>query len=236
MGEVQPSSAAEIDSLVSGPILLDGRRTRAPAVIAVREDSVAVWLVDLAGAPCGAWVWTRLDNLMARRVLAVLDRRALIAVDPIESVASVCATAELASVRITEESLFDRICSIPELLMETSAARAKIEAAVKDEADVHGKKLAPMKWSRPVPSEVSNDVTSLLAQSGVAQLADSREALPLQISRLARWAIGLWTDTESKRVRRSYLRLRFGPSRPLPATWRRAVTRAYELPYESLEL
>src|SRR5680860_680664 len=65
----------------SGPILLNGLPTRRPAVLDERDGLVVVWQVNLTGNPSGAWVLPYEGAGTARSLLAMLDRRALIAVD-----------------------------------------------------------------------------------------------------------------------------------------------------------
>lgn len=231
MSEMQEPEA-EVPPLRSGPILLDGRPTRSPAVIVLSDESTAVWLVDLAGEPCGAWVWPALDSATARRVLSLVDRRALIAIDAANTLESVRAITAAGKLQLADETLSSRMCSIPELLAETGQARSDIEEAVKQEARAGKKKLAPMQWDRPVPTEPTSDLTALMTQSGIATVEDPRVAGPLDVARLTRWAIRLWTDTEGKRARRSYLRQRFGLAQPLPAVWTKAITGAYDTPFE----
>ena len=219
----------EATLLPSGPILLDGLPTRAPVVLTLRAGEAALWMVDLAGQPCGAWLLPASTKEEARTILGICAGRAFVAVRPENPIDHILELAETAGVDIARSTLEARLCSIDELLRETTAARAMYTQAVRDVQDRDGKKPSPLSWPRPVPAE-PDSVQRLMEVVGVRVQGDRGTELALQIAYLARWAIRLWVETEGIRSRRRYLRDLFGPSQPLPPSWRDAITEAFRQP------
>lgn len=202
-------------------------------VVAQHDDEVAIWQVDLAGNPCGAWVLSCDDSGAARRLLSICDRRGLIAVNPDGPVAIMLKWAKDGEVPIDRDALESRLCLLSSLVDETRAARDKYVDGVRGLDVRGGKRLAPLVWKRPVPEPVPQTLEQWEAalevpRMDVQSVADEAR----QIAGLARFALGLWIDTEGRRNRRKYLRDEFGPSQPLPPAWREAVVSAYQSPFE----
>lgn len=225
LGETEESALP-----VSGPILLDGMPTRAPVVVTLRGDHAALWLVDLAGAPCGAWALPAATPGDAHKILSMCDRRALIAVDVEGATDAVLGLAKTAGVDIARSILDARICSIPGLLTETADARNAHGRAVRDIETQSKKRLAPLVWDRPIPDAV-HTTHELMAAAGIRPMGSPETADALALAHLARWAIRLWVNTETIRARRSYLREQFGPAQSLPKSWRKAITGAFAEPF-----
>lgn len=158
------------------------------------------------------------------------EGRGLISVGPEDPVDHILELAKIVGVDVPRSTIESRICSIERLLGETDEARTLYAQAVRDVEERHGKKLAPLSWPRPVPTDHTDSVEGLMEVAGLRVKADRGTELALQISYLARWAIGLWVETEGVRSRRRYLRDLFGASQPLPDSWRGAITEAYRQP------
>lgn len=225
--------AAEISLPPAGPSIIDGQPTRAPVVIAQHDDEVAIWQVDLAGNPCGAWVFPYEGPDTARRLLSICDRRGLITVDPDRTLALMLKWAKDGDVPIDREALQSRLCLLSSLVDETTAARNQYVAAVRELEGRVGKRLAPLVWKRPVPEPVPRTLDEWAAASGLMRMSVQSVAEEVrQVAGVARYALGLWMDTEARRVRRKYLRDDFGPSQPLPQAWRKAAVSAYQSPLD----
>jgi hypothetical protein len=125
MTEVRDQEEAALDSLPSGPILLDGKPTRAPAILTLSDDGAALWLIDLTGEPCGAWTSTPLDDDGARRFLAVLEGRALVSIEQKRLLSALEAVTERVRARVSREVIEQRLCSISELLADLAAVRTE---------------------------------------------------------------------------------------------------------------
>jgi hypothetical protein len=226
-------SSAENTLPPAGPSIIDGQPTRAPVVVAQHGDEVAIWQVDLAGNPCGAWVLRCDDPGAARRLLSICDRRGLIAVNPDGPVAVMLKWAKDGDVPIDRETLESRLCLLSSLVDETRVARDKYVDGVRDFEVRGGKRLAPLVWKGPVPEPVAQTLDEWAAALGVPQMdVQSVADEARQVAALARYALGLWIDTEGRRNRRKYLRDEFGPSQPLPLTWREAVVSAHQSPFD----
>lgn len=235
-----PSAAAQAPAIdpeafliASGPTKVDGSPVRAPVVVTEQGDMVAVWQIDLLGTPCGAWVMPFEGESTARRLLAQCDRRGLITVDPAEPVELLGRWAREAGIQLDREVLTARVCTLPTLLEQTNEARTVWAAAIAEAEQRHNKRLAPLEWTRPVPDPIPTTVAELERASSVRVTSGDSDGRPaLLVARLAQWAIQLWVDTEAKRARRPYLRQPFGPTQPLPSSWRAALKNAYQSPFQ----
>lgn len=225
-------SSTEVGLPLAGPSIIDGQPTRAPVIVAQQGDQVAIWQVDLAGNPCGAWVLACEGVDAARRLLSICDRRGLITIDPERTVGLLLRLAKVGDIPIDRGALESRLCLLSSLVEETAEARAKYIAALRALELRGGKPLAPLVWERPIPDPVpqTHDQWASVLQLPRADVQSvGKEAL--EVARLARYALGLWTDTEGRRSRRKYLRDEFGPSQPLSSAWRQAVVSAYGSPF-----
>lgn len=216
----------------AGPSIIDGQPTRAPVVIEQHDDEVAIWLVDLAGNPCGAWVFPYEGPGTARRMLSICDRRGLITLDPDRTVGLMLKWAKDGDVSIERKVLESRLCLLSSLVEETRAARAKYVDAVRELEVRNGKRLAPLVWKRLTPEPVPQTLDEWAAASELRMDVQSVAEEVRQVAGLARYALGLWIDTEARRMRRKYLRDDFGPGQPLPQAWREAVVSAYQSPFD----
>jgi hypothetical protein len=129
--------------------------------------------------------------------------------------------------------LEQRLCSISELLDDVAVVRRESVAAVRAEEDRGRKKLAPLQWKGTLPEGRDLTLDELRSFAGIVKADKPLVGEALDIARVTRWAIDLWTETEGARVRRPYLRRELGVAQPLPPSWRRAITLAYESPLMS---
>lgn len=230
---ISDESTSEASCSPSGPSIIDGRPTRGPVVLAQDKDEVAVWQIDLAGNPCGAWVFSYDGLTTALRLLALCDRRGLVSVDPVEPIDLVLRWAKDAEVEINRETLESRLCLIGSFVAETTSARKDHTAAVQRVELTHGKRLAPLVWERAIPDPVPETLDEWSTADVIPRMdADSAGDRARQIAALSRYLLFLWADTETRRSRRPYLREEFGPSQPLPQSWKQAVVRAHETPFD----
>ena len=202
-------------------------------VIAQHDDEVAIWQVDFAGNPCGAWVLSCEGRGTALRLLSICDRRGLITVDPERTLDLMLNWAKDGDAPIDRDALESRLCLLSSLVEETRAARAKYVAAVRELEVRGGKRLAPLVWERPVPEPVPQTLDEWAAVADAPRIdVQSVAEEARQVAGLARYALGLWIDTEGRRNRRKYLRDDSAPSRLLPNTWREAAVSAYQSPFD----
>lgn len=226
-------SSTEVGVPLAGPSIIDGQPTRAPVIVAQQGDQVAIWQVDLAGNPCGAWVLPCDGVDAAVRLLSICDRRGLITIDPERIVGLLLSLAKVGGISIDRGALESRLCLLSSLVEETRDARAKYIAALRALELRGGKPLAPLVWERCIPEPVPQTLDQWASASQLPRVdVQSAGEEALQVARLARYALGLWTDTEGRRSRRKYLRDEFGPSQPLSSAWRQAVVGAYGSPFD----
>ena len=228
-------STTEVGLPLVGPSIIDGQPTRAPVIVAQQGDQVAIWQVDLAGNPCGAWVLPCDGVDAARRLLSICDRRGLITIDPERTLGPLLRWAKAGGISIDREALESRLCLLSSLVEETRDVRATYIAAVRELEVRGGKRLSPLVWERPVPEPVPQTLDQWASASQLPRVdVQSVGEEALQVARLARYALGLWIDTEGRRSRRKYLRDEFGQSQPLSSSWRQAVVSAYGSPFDLL--
>lgn len=194
-------------------------------------DAIGVWHLVPTGQPVGAWI-TTLDTLgankaAAQRVLELLERRSLLCWNPgapcdiVNRVATLAAASpprgwEAAAVRL------------PEALVEIAEHRARHAQALSDHCSATKSKTTPLVWRREVPADPATleqlqRVARVVGTIGTNQVAQRA----LLLSRLTRWVVELWHDTEQVRGRRQYLRDQFGHQAPLPPRWLGQLRAAY---------
>lgn len=231
--DINPDSTAEdpIPHAV-GPTTINGSPVRGPIIVGMHAGQAVIWQIDLLGTPCGAWVKPYEGSSTARELLAKCDRRAIVTTNPVGAVNLLVEWAKDGDVPVDQADLRTRICSIPTLLDEVAKARHTYTTEVRDKEQREGKRLAALNWEVDIPGQVPTTFQALLDCASVnTHTASPEVARVLITARLAQWAIRTWTNTESIRVRRPYLREPFGPAQPLPPSWRAAVTSAYDAPF-----
>lgn len=205
------------------------------AVVALGRDgagleAVAVWQLSPLATPTGAWI-RPLPELVqspveARRVLALLERRAITAArgDLVNDLLGQLSTAA----EIGGESWWaDQTFSPVQSLRELSARRTAVEetvAATKRQR----KNIAAVQWTRELVADpLPEDFTGLRRLTGVAPAPGApviSEALT--VSRVLGWLARLWIETEQVKNRRSYVYEAHGAPEQLPPSWLTAVQTA----------
>jgi hypothetical protein len=239
MAHTEPNGDSTTTAFAPGPASVDGKPVRGLLVIASGLDGAgapafAIWHLDLTGNPTGAWVVPESillrDRSTARQILRACERRALAAYDPTEALDVLGLTAAAARVPADIETVWGKhLCLLGRAIDETKQARAAYSEAVEIEKARTGRSLAPLEWSDQLPESVPTSLGDFLSQAGVLAPAGVSPAASaaLALGRAVRWCLEVWTGTETARSRRPYLRERFGPAKPVPPSWRDAVTGAY---------
>ena len=222
------SVVAETEVAHSGPSLLHGRRAKALAALSSHETTTAIWLLGFTGEPCGAWILDTTTKEQAQTALGILDRRALIETLHGDAGTTLRSLAERAGIRIPEASA--RFASLADLHEATKTARATYEEA----ATAHGQgtktRPTPLAWPTPVPATLEDDTPGASRLWSGEGSATEAFVAATTAGRLIR----TWNETESVRVRRAYLREKYGEAQLLPQTWREAAFAAYEAPFAEL--
>lgn len=208
----------------SGPSMLDGSPARALVALSPHgAGQAAAWLVNFVGEPCGAWVLDLTTKTDALGILRLCDRRAVIDGDS-RSAEFVAQLAVKAGIKIRETHVRERLAPLDALLSAIADARQAYSQAVLAHGDQEGKKLAPLAWRTELPESV--DVLRRRPLMGWSGIGSAPQAFVE--SMLARQLMLMWSETETARMRRPYLRARFGHARVLPEVWRNAATAAYQ--------
>lgn len=227
--EVREETASEVTPEVgtTGPATLNGAPARALVALSPHGKSqVAVWLVNFVGESCGAWLLDARTKEDAQTILRICDRRAVIEDDP-SAAQLVLDHADKAGIEIPESQVKQRLARLDDLLSATAEARRAHHEAVAEYGKRQGKKLAPLTWRQDLPESVK---TLRGGQyRGWAGEGEPPPAFGLLV--LSRQLVRLWTETETTRMRRKYLREQFGPQAALPDEWRDAALSAYASPY-----
>lgn len=205
------------------------------AVLAVGEDAsgeraVAAWQVSPDGHPTGSWVVSEQqayrDPATAHQLLIAIERRALTAIDE-DTVDEVVARLTTAADVTTGHWWTAQRFSPTAAFADTLTRRAELAATV-DAIRQSGRTVAPLQWDRAFsldspPSTVDELATlaEIAAPAGAPVVAEA-----LRLSRLLRWLVGLWTQTEQVKNRRDYLRDKHGDPEALPPGWIAAVQTA----------
>ncbi len=240
MAHTEPNGDTATTAFAPGPASVDGKPVRGLLVIASGLDGAgapafAIWHLDLAGNPTGAWVVPEAmllrDRSTARQILRACERRALAAFDPTEALDVLGLTAAAARVPADIETVWGKhVCLLGRAIEETAQARVSYSQAVEIEKARTGRSLAPLEWPGQLPKTAPTSLAEFLSQAGVLAPAGVSPAASaaLALGRAVRWCLEVWTGTETARCRRPYLREAFGPAQPAPPSWRDAVTGAYK--------
>jgi hypothetical protein len=205
------------------------------AVLAVGQEStgqqaVAVWQISPEGHPTGSWVvaqeYAYSDADAARQLLVNIERRALVATDPgtLDDVAS----RITAAAGIDADGWWNKQCFSPtEAFTDVLTCRAEFQATIAAVRQT-GRNVAPLRWDRAFPTGLRPSTVAELQQlAGVGRVAGAPVIVEaLQMSRMLRWLIALWAQTEQVKNRREYIREEHGEPQALPPSWLTAVTTA----------
>jgi hypothetical protein len=204
------------------------------AVLAVGEEntgqqSIAVWQISPEGHPTGSWVVAQEDTHSAdaaRQLLVNIERRALVAADPdtLDDVVSRITTAA----GIDANGWWTKQCFSPaEAFIDVLTRQAEFQATIASVRQT-GRNVAPLRWDRAFPTDLRpTSVAELQQLADVGRVAGAPVIVEaLQMSRMLRWLIALWTQTEQVKNRREYIRDEHGEPQALPPSWLTAVTTA----------
>lgn len=228
--DVMEEATSEVanDVATAGPATLNGAPARSLITLSKHGRSqVAVWQVNFAGVACGAWLLDARSKEHALAILGLCDRRAVIEDGP-SSVQLILELADKAGVEVPETMMKERLASLDTLLSATAAARCAHSEAVAAYGRSEGKKLTPLAWRTALP----HSLDQLRAGQYRGWAGDGCAPHAFGVSVLSRQLVRLWTETETARVRRKYLREQFGPAQVLPHVWRDAALAAYATPFE----
>ena len=186
-----------------GPVFRD------PVVMASEGKGLGIWRIDATGHPVGAWV---LKPGERERCALLVQGRPLVALAEEES-------TDLLRIWLESEQQFPK----PQLLVAT-ALEDVIDARDRLHERVRERRGKPLEWSREVRPAFADALQSgdLKRLSEGARIAPGDQRALLH-ARVIREVLRLWQDTESSRVRRSYLRTEFGEPEALPPSWRAAL-------------
>lgn len=205
------------------------------AVLALGENeddvrSLAIWHVSPAGEPTGAWIEpypvARHDEVTARRLLSLIERRALVdGSAPLSEVVDEIGSA--AAIDVDSGWWTGHVVSTARFLDDVVERRELIEQVVTDAREA-GRGVAPVSWNRdireigpsPTPARL-RDVAGLARPSGAPVVSEA-----LAVVRSIEWLVGVWRETEQVKNRRVYVAEALGESEPLPPTWRSALLAA----------
>ncbi|KGN38942.1 DUF6218 family protein [Knoellia aerolata] len=227
-------SASDITGMVGGTelaharlSLLHGQRGRAFATLSSHKETIAIWLIDFSGELCGAWILDATTKQQAQTALSILDRRAIIENPQGGARATLERLARTGEIPVHE--LPGRFALLADLHQAIQAARATYERAAAAHGDTTDTRMTPA-WPTPLPDTLADDsprAARLWSGEGPAPEAFVAAAT-------ARYLIRMWSETESLRVRRSYLREQFGDAQLLPPAWCDAALTAYDEPFTQL--
>lgn len=182
--------------------------------------AVGLWHVSTTGQPVGAWVRRtadlRNDPTTADELLRLTSHRAVFGWDTTTSdrlLTSLAAWAGWAEPPRPVPVL------LGEVLAEIAEHRRAHAAAVAEHQAVSKSKPASLKWPHEVPSVGSWSEFVAATRLPRPQARSEVAAEALHLVRGLAWAVELWHETETARVRRSYLVDRFGPAAELPPRW-----------------
>ena len=190
---------------------------------------VAIWHVNPKGVPTGAWLVPVQEALTtkaaARKLLALVERRAITGCDPdaaLEIVRDLVKVAELAEAgewwtpaQLRPVDVFAQIVD----------RRAAYEKTVKLR-QAESKSITDLDWRRDFPS-MPADFEALRALAEVARpVGTAVIAEALTVARVLRWLVRLWMETEQVKGRRKYVREQHGDPEALPPEWLATVRAA----------
>lgn len=205
------------------------------AVLAVGADdagggSLAVWHVSPAGRPTGAWIERYADVLadqdLARRFLVLIERRALLS-ESADLGDIVTALTAAAGTEAIPGWWADHVVT-PASFLDGVIERRELVERVVGEARTAGRAVAPVAWNTDLATIPRPATTaSLRAAAGLADPAAAPVAAEaIAVTRVLRWLVTAWDETEQVKNRRTYVADALGAVEPLPPVWRTALLAA----------
>lgn len=191
-------------------------------------ESLAVWHVGPAGDPTGAWIVPTGEAFgsadAARRLLTLVERRAIAAVHPQQPEKWLEQLTKTAKVDAGEDWWQQQLFSPIDAFHETAERRRQYDTTV-ETAREGSKSITALEWTHDLPEETEvQDFASLQRVARVsAALGSPVVSDVLSIARTLRWLVSVWAETEQVKNRRRYVRAEHGNPEPLPPRWLAAV-------------
>lgn len=181
--------------------------------------------------PTGAWMVSQAEAFgneqIAWRLLFCVDGRAVTGADADTVCSALGELAKSARLETADEWWSVRSYSPMDVFGELVTRRAAYEGTVEARRQTT-KNISPLEWSRDFALDrLPADFAALrvLSPIGVAPGA-AAVSEALTVSRVLRWLVELWSQTEQTKNRRPYLREVHGDPDPLPASWWAAMRAA----------
>jgi hypothetical protein len=211
---------------------------RGHVVLSSSADRIAIWQVTPTGQKSGAWVYSLDDTReQAQRILTLVQRRAIAGTDRDDDITMLRRIAQAAAVSLPS-AYAQQWIDLREILAEVVATRQRLSQLVEEHGAKSAGSLQPLAYTYQIEDvSLPGDALRALAVLGLA-LPQEGETEPIARTALAKAnilgaAIARWVDTESARLRRTYLRQEGGSSaRPLPPEWLSRLTAVYTAPFD----
>lgn len=234
---VRKMTELETDLSHAGSAVIDGKPTRALAVLAKRDQNIAVWIADSLGEPCGAWSLNISKKDQAQTAVQILERRAFFSIDRDTLYKDLTDLAEAAEATAHLDSLANYVCDLNGLFRDLQESREQMEASLEREKErVKAKKLkrAELSWPSEIPARIEPALKAALKSAGIRPSGTSIEAEAIDTVRLISWVVRMWHGSEIMKTRRSYIGADLGAPVPLPQSWSQPMVLAYQSPLVSL--
>lgn len=195
-------------------------------------DVLVLWQVSPEGIATGAWMMPKSEVFeqpeFAKQFLVCANRRAITGRDIDSAIKIMTQLSETAGIGLSQELLNSASFSLTETFADVSKQRQTYELFIEEQRS-RNKQIVPLDWQRDlsyVPSPANVDdlrkISRLATPPGAPAVSEA-----LLISRLLRWLVGLWTETEQTKNRRRYVGDTFGLPTALPTRWLNATQAAY---------
>lgn len=195
-------------------------------------EVLALWQVSLDGTATGAWVAPESEAFgqpeLANQFLVCANRRAITGRDRDSATGIMARLSKSAGVELPHGFLDCASFSLTETFTDVLDRRREYELLVEKQR-WRNKQIVPLDWQRDLSEEPDPaDLDDLRKMSRLGlPLGAPAVSEALLVSRLLRWLVELWSETEQTKNRRRYVGDAFGPPTALPPRWLNAVQAAY---------
>ncbi|RSD12033.1 DUF6218 family protein [Amycolatopsis eburnea] len=194
-------------------------------------EVLATWHVSPGGDPTGAWLVPVAEAFTApdaaRRLLSLIERRAIAAVHP-EEVQDWLKRLTAAADSGIEDGWWQRQLFSPvEAFREAAQRRLRYDRTV-EAARRESKTITPLQWTHDLPLDTEiEDFASLQRVARISPAPGTPVVSEvLSVARTLRWLVSVWAETEQVKGRRNYVQAEHGDAEPLPPRWLAAVQAA----------
>lgn len=197
-------------------------------------SAVAIWNVSIEGAASGAWQFSETDActdpVLARQVLARVERRSILSTTPVTIGELLTKIAHAAGLAL--HATYWRKLDLRGAVEEVRDLRQEYLDGIRDQRNRTRSELVIPEFTWSPPDDLPDDVDALAEALGVAQPLDvpALSARALRLARTLIRIIGAWQEAEKVKAQRPYLLDAFGPVVPLPPQWHATVLAAYAAP------